>query len=179
MKGINKVILVGTLGKDPEVKYMPSGKAVANIGIATSMQWKDQQGQKQEKTEWHQVVFFDRLGEIVGEYLKKGSKVYVEGRLQTRKWQDQSGNDRYSTEVVANEMQMLDSRDQSSGQQSQGNNQTQRPQQRQAQNQQQGYQSQANNQTRQNNQSPQQSNQPQNQSQGAGTYDNFEDEIPF
>lgn len=110
-RGVNKVILVGNLGKDPDIRYTPGGAAVANVTIATSEQWKDKNtGEKQEKTEWHNVVFFSRLAEIVGEYLKKGSQVYVEGRLQTRKWQDKSGNDRYTTEIVANEMQMLGSR---------------------------------------------------------------------
>ncbi len=110
-RGINKVILIGNLGQDPEVKYMPNGGAVTNVTIATSESWKDKStGEQKEKTEWHRVVFFQRLAEIVGEYLKKGSKVYIEGKLQTRKWQDQSGNDRYTTEIVANEMQMLDSR---------------------------------------------------------------------
>jgi len=110
-RGVNKVILIGNLGKDPEVRYMPSGGGVANVTIATSETWKDKQtGEKQEKTEWHRVVFFGRLGEIAGEYLKKGSKVYIEGRLQTRKWQDQQGNDKYTTEIVANELQMLDSK---------------------------------------------------------------------
>ncbi|MCG6975039.1 MAG: single-stranded DNA-binding protein [Acidiferrobacterales bacterium] len=110
-RGVNKVILVGHLGKDPEVRYAPSGQAIANVTIATSDSWKDKNtGEKQERTEWHRVVFFSRLAEIVGEYLKKGSQVYVEGRLQTRKWQDKDGNDRYTTEIVANEMQMLGSR---------------------------------------------------------------------
>jgi len=110
-RGINKVILVGNLGKDPEVRYMPSGGAVANLTIATSETWKDKAtGQNQERTEWHRVVMFNRLGEIAGEYLRKGSKVYIEGKLQTRKWQDQNGNDRFTTEIVANEMQMLDAR---------------------------------------------------------------------
>ena len=110
-RGINKVILVGNLGRDPEVRYTPSGAAVANIAVATSESWKDKQtGEQQERTEWHRVVMFNRLGEIAGEYLKKGSKVYIEGKLQTRKWQDNSGQDRYTTEIVANEMQMLDSR---------------------------------------------------------------------
>ena len=110
-RGINKVILVGNLGKDPEVRYMPNGNAVANITLATSESWKDKQtGETQEKTEWHRVVLFRRLGEIAGEYLKKGSQVYIEGKLQTRKWQDNSGNDRYTTEIVADEMQMLGSR---------------------------------------------------------------------
>ena len=110
-RGINKVILVGNLGADPEVKYMPSGSAVANISLATTDSWKDKNtGQQQDRTEWHRVVFFNRLAEIVGEYLKKGSQVYVEGRLQTRKWQDKQGVDRYTTEVVANDMQMLGGR---------------------------------------------------------------------
>ncbi len=111
MASINKVIIVGNLGQDPEVKYMPSGGAVTNISIATTDSWKDKAtGEKKENTEWHRVVFFNRLAEIVGEYLKKGSQVYVEGSLRTRKWQDQSGTDRYSTEIVAREMQMLGSR---------------------------------------------------------------------
>ena len=110
-RGINKVILIGNLGADPEVRYMPSGGAVANVTIATSESWKDKQtGEQQERTEWHRVSFFNRLGEIVGEYCRKGSKVYIEGRLQTRKWQDNNGADRYTTEIIANEMQMLDSR---------------------------------------------------------------------
>ncbi len=110
-RGINKVILIGNLGADPEVRYMPSGGAVANVNLATTDSWKDRQsGEQQERTEWHRVVLFGRLGEIAGEYLRKGSKVYIEGRLQTRKWQGQDGQDRYTTEVVANDMQMLDSR---------------------------------------------------------------------
>lgn len=118
-RGINKVILVGNLGNDPEVRYSSNGNAIANISIATSDSWKDKNtGEQQEKTEWHRVVMFNRLGEIAGEYLKKGSQVYIEGKLQTRKWQDQSGQDRYTTEIVANEMQMLGGRggsDMSSG----------------------------------------------------------------
>jgi single-strand DNA-binding protein len=111
-RGVNKVILVGNLGKDPEIRYSPNGGAVANITIATSESWKDKvSGEKQEKTEWHRVVFFGRLAEIAGEYLKKGAQIYVEGRLQTRKWQDKEGKDRYTTEIVANEMQMLGSRE--------------------------------------------------------------------
>jgi len=110
-RGVNKVILVGNLGKDPEVRYMPSGGAVANVTIATSEQWKDKQtGEQKERTEWHNVVFYQRLAEIVGEYLKKGSQVYVEGSLRTRKWQDKEGRDRWTTEIVASEMQMLGSR---------------------------------------------------------------------
>lgn len=112
-RGINKVILIGNLGADPEVRYMPSGGAVANITVATSDSWKDKQtGEAQERTEWHRVVFFNRLAEIVGEYLRKGSKVYIEGSLRTRKWQDQNGVERYTTEIVAAEMQMLDSKGQ-------------------------------------------------------------------
>ena len=110
-RGINKVILIGNLGRDPETRYTQSGTAVTNIALATSESWKDKQtGQQQERTEWHRVVFFNRLAEIAGEYLRKGSKVYVEGALRTNKWQDQSGQDRYTTEIVASEMQMLDSR---------------------------------------------------------------------
>ena len=109
-RGVNKVILVGNLGNDPEVRYMPNGNAVANVSLATSETWKDKStGEQQEKTEWHRVVFFNRLAEIVEQYVKKGTKLYVEGRLQTRSW-EQDGVKRYSTEVVANEMQMLDSR---------------------------------------------------------------------
>ena len=120
-RGVNKVILVGNLGNDPETRYMPSGGAVTNITVATSETWKDKQtGQPQERTEWHRVVFFNRLAEIAGEYLRKGSKVYLEGSLRTRKWQDNSGQDRYTTEIVAGEMQMLDSRGSGQGG---GNNQ--------------------------------------------------------
>ncbi|MFZ5698273.1 MAG: single-stranded DNA-binding protein [Pseudomonadota bacterium] len=109
-KGINKVILIGNLGRDPETRYMPSGGAVTNVTIATSESWKDKQsGQQQERTEWHKVVFFNRLAEIAGEYLKKGSKVYIEGSLRTRTY-DKDGQKHYATEIVANEMQMLDSR---------------------------------------------------------------------
>lgn len=110
-RGVNKVILVGNLGNDPEHRVLPSGGAVTNVSLATSETWKDKNtGQQQERTEWHRVVFFNRLAEIAAEYLRKGSKIYVEGSLRTRKWQDQSGQDRYTTEIVGNEMQMLDSR---------------------------------------------------------------------
>ena len=110
-RGINKVILVGNLGKDPETRYMPSGKAVTNFSIATSESWKDKQtGEQKEQTEWHNIVMYDRLAEIAAEYLRKGSQVYVEGRLRTRKWQDKEGRDRYTTEIIANEMQMLGGR---------------------------------------------------------------------
>ncbi len=115
-RGINKVILIGNIGQDPEVKYMPSGGAVTNVSVATSETWKDKNtGQPQERTEWHRVVFFNRLGEIAGEYLRKGSKVYIEGSLRTRKWQAQDGSDRYTTEIVASEMQMLDGRGENAG----------------------------------------------------------------
>lgn len=110
-RGVNKVILVGNLGKDPEMKYTASGAAIANITVATSESWNDKQtGERVDKTEWHRVVAFQRLAEIMGEYLKKGSQVYIEGKLQTRKWQDQNGQDRWTTEIVANEMQMLGAR---------------------------------------------------------------------
>lgn len=115
-RGVNKVILIGNLGADPETRFLPSGGAVTNARLATSESWKDKQtGQQQERTEWHAVVFFNRLGEIAGEYLKKGSKVYVEGSLRTRKWQDKDGGDRYTTEIVASEMQMLDGRGEGMG----------------------------------------------------------------
>ena len=110
MASVNKVILIGNLGRDPETRYMPDGGAITNISIATTENWKDKNGEKQEKTEWHRVAFFGKLAEIAGEYLKKGSQVYVEGRLQTRKWQDKDGADKYTTEIVANAMQMLGSR---------------------------------------------------------------------
>src|SRR5579872_2295413 len=111
-RGVNKVILIGNMGKDPEIRYTPNGLAVANITIATTESWKDKaSGENQERTEWHRIVFYQRLAEIAGEYLRKGSKVYIEGRLQTRKWQDKNnGQDRYTTEIIADNMQMLDSK---------------------------------------------------------------------
>ncbi len=110
-RGINKVILVGNLGNDPETRYMPSGDAVTNISVATSESWKDKQtGEQKEKTEWHKVVMFRRLAEVAAEYLRKGSQVYIEGKLRTNKWQDRDGNDRYTTEIIADEMQMLGGR---------------------------------------------------------------------
>lgn len=110
-RGVNKVILIGNLGQDPEVRFTPSGTAVANLNLATTDTWMDKQsGQRQERTEWHRIVLFNKTAEIAQQYLKKGSKVYIEGRLQTRKWQDQNGQDKYTTEIVANDMQMLDSR---------------------------------------------------------------------
>jgi len=168
-RGVNKVILVGNVGQDPEMKYMPSGNAVTNISIATSERWKDKQtGQQQERTEWHRVVFFNRLGEIAGEYLKKGSKVYVEGSLRTRKWQDSEGKDQYSTEIVASEMQMLDSKQ---IEQAQAGRSAAQPQQ--AQQQRVPQQAQAM-------QQPQQMAQPQQQmAPSAQGFDNFDDDIPF
>ncbi|MBX3604468.1 MAG: single-stranded DNA-binding protein [Piscinibacter sp.] len=112
MASLNKVHLIGNLGRDPEVRYTPNGNAVCNVSIATTRQWKNKDsGERQEETEWHRVVFYDRLAEIAGEYLKKGRSVYVEGRLKTRKWQDKEGKDQYTTEIIATEMQMLGSRE--------------------------------------------------------------------
>jgi len=159
-RGINKVIIVGNLGQDPEVKYMPSGGAVCNITVATSESWNDKStGEKQERTEWHRIVFYLKLAEIAGEYLRKGSQVYVEGKLQTRKWQDQGGADRYTTEIVANEMQMLGGRGSaSSGASSSGST---------------GFDS-SNNQA---SAAPASSNTP--APAGGGMADDFDDDIPF
>jgi len=192
-RGVNKVILVGNIGGDPEVRYMPSGNAVTNVTIATSETWKDKQtGQNQERTEWHRVVFFNRLGEIAGEYLRKGSKVYVEGSLRTRKWQGQDGQDRYTTEIVASEMQMLDSRGGSSeggyqAPQQQGGYQQQAPQQQAPQQQapKQNYQQAPQQAPQQQNRpaapAPQQQSQPapQQAPQAAPNCDDFDDDIPF
>lgn len=158
-RGVNKVILIGNCGADPETRYMPSGGAVTNITLATSETWKDKQtGQPQERTEWHRVVFFNRLAEIAGEYLRKGSKVYVEGSLRTRKWQGQDGQDRYTTEIVASEMQMLDSRGGEGGGQ--------------------GYpQSQPSSAPRQQQQAPRP--QPTQEAPPANQFDDFDDDIPF
>ena len=140
-RGVNKVIIVGNLGQDPEVSYSQNSTCFANLSVATSETWKDQQGQQQEKTEWHRVVIVGKLAEIAGEYLRKGSKVYLEGKLETRKWQDQSGNDKYTTEVKVDSfngvMQMLDSREggQGGGQGGQGGYQNQQPQRQQNQSQ--------------------------------------------
>jgi len=173
-RGVNKVILIGNLGADPETRFMPSGGAVTNVRLATSETWKDKQsGQMQERTEWHRVVFFNKLGEIAGEYLKKGSKVYIEGSIRTRKWQGQDGQDRYTTEIVANEMQMLDGRGDGGGGQgggyaSQGN--------------QGGYQNQNENYGGGGSAAPQQNQNPgQSQNQGgfSGPADDFDDDIPF
>jgi single-strand DNA-binding protein len=110
MASVNKVILVGNVGRDPEIRYMPSGDAMANLSLATTDTWKDKNGEKQEKTEWHRVVIFGKTAEIAGQYVKKGSQIYIEGRLQTRKWTDKEGQEKYSTEIVADRMQMLGSR---------------------------------------------------------------------
>ncbi|MFW8591820.1 single-stranded DNA-binding protein [Glaciecola sp. 2405UD65-10] len=183
-RGINKVIVVGNLGNDPEVRYLPNGNAVANLSIATSESWKDQQGQQQERTEWHRVTMYRRLAEIAGEYLKKGSQVFIEGKLQTRKWQDQQGNDRYTTEIIADNMQMLgggrsDGGQQGGGQQGGYNQQQNRPQQQAQQQSQGGY----NQQPQQGgyNQGGQQKPQPPRQeAPGMSEPDiDFDDDIPF
>lgn len=168
-RGVNKVILIGNLGADPEARYTAGGTAVTNIRLATSESWRDKQsGETQERTEWHRVVMFNRLGEIAGEYLRKGSKVYIEGSIRTNKWQDQSGQDRYTTEIIANEMQMLDSRgggqggDYGNSAPFGGGQQQQRP-------------------APQRQQQPQpQQQQPQNQPAGdPGFADDLDDDIPF
>lgn len=152
-RGINKVILVGNLGNDPEVRYTPAGAAVTTISVATTESWKDKEGNRQEKTEWHRVVFFSRLAEIAGEYLKKGSQVYIEGKLRTNKWQDKDGQDRYTTEIMANELQMLGGRNEggSGGFGGGGQSMPSAPK--------------ANNQQQNNNPAP--------------NFDDFDDEIPF
>ena len=149
-RGVNKVILIGHLGQDPQSRAMPSGKAVVNLRLATSDQWRDKQtGEQKEATEWHNVVMFDRLAEIAAEYLRKGSHIYVEGRIRTRKWQDKEGQDRYTTEIVANEMQMLGGRGQSGGG---------APAQERA---------------------PQRSEEPASRGEAAGVAESFDDDIPF
>jgi len=151
MSGVNKVLILGNVGKDPEIRYLPSGGAVANLSIATSEKWKDKQtGQQQEKTEWHRCSAFGKLAEIIGEYVKKGSKIYVEGSIHTRKWQAQDGTDRYSTEIKVRSMQMLDSRGEtdSTAPQAQSNHSAQPAQQPVA-------------------------------AQQSGGYDSFDDDIPF
>ena len=130
-KGVNKAVILGNVGNDPELRYMSNGKAVANFTVATSEQWKDQQGQKQERTEWHRMVAYDKLAEIIGQYVKKGSKLYLEGKLQTREWTDQQGQKKYTTEIIVSEMQMLDGKPQQGSQQPQGQQQ-QQPQRQQA-----------------------------------------------
>ena len=193
-RGVNKVILIGNLGQDPEVRYMPSGGAVANVNIATTEVWNDRQsGQRQERTEWHKVVFFNKLAEVVQQYLKKGSKIYIEGKLQTRKWQDQNGVDRYTTEIVSNDMQMLDGGGPQQGNAPQQNAPQQNapqqnaPQQNAPQQnapQQNAPQQNAPQQNAPQQNAPQQNapqqNAPQHNSQPApGNFDDFDDEIPF
>ena len=167
-RGVNKVILVGNVGRDPETRYMPSGGAVCNLALATSETWKDKStGQNQERTEWHRIVFFNRLAEIVNEYVRKGSKLYIEGSLRTRSW-EQDGVKRYATEIVANEMQMLDSRGGSSNDNYSGMNQDMNQDMRQGMPQQ----------SQSSGQSSGQSNQGGNQ-QRPSDFDNFDDDIPF
>jgi single-strand DNA-binding protein len=164
---LNKVTLIGNLGADPEVRYMPAGDAVANITLATSMRWKDKQtGERKESTEWHRVVFYRRLAEIAGEYLKKGSQVYVEGHLRTRKWQDQNGQDRYTTEIIADEMHMLGSR--TGGTSSFGGDQPPA-----------GYSAPSSKPAYQSQQPPQQNNSGSMPPPSPPAYDDFDDDIPF
>ena len=163
MPSVNKVILMGNLGRDPEVRFMPNGEAVCNFSIATTDSWKDKAGEKQERTEWHNIVMYRRLAEIAGEYLKKGRPVYIEGRLQTRKWQTKEGQDRYTTEIIADSMQMLGGRDDNSSSQSSA------PQKDDF------------------NQAPDRASSNESQSEsdsvssnsGASSFDEFEDDIPF
>jgi single-strand DNA-binding protein len=190
-RGVNKVILVGNLGNDPEIRYMPNGNAVANLSIATSESWKDQQGAQQERTEWHKVTMYRRLAEVAGEYLKKGSQIFIEGKLQTRKWQDQQGNDRYTTEIIADNMQMMGGGgggNQGGGQNAQGGGYQQRPPAQQNNGGQGGYNQNApqqnagggSNNNSGYNQSPQQPAQPQQQAPKMSEPDiDFDDDIPF
>lgn len=159
MASVNKVILVGNLGRDPEMRYMPSGDAIASFSVATTDNWKDKNGQKQERTEWHRISMFGKLAEIAGEYLKKGSSVYIEGRLQTRKWQDKEGNERQTTEVVADRMQMLGGRSSSNTYEVMEDEDQSMPAQRQA--------------------PPAQKQAPASTSSTASGFDDFEDDIPF
>jgi single-strand DNA-binding protein len=157
MPSVNKVILMGNLGRDPEVRFMPNGDAVCNFSIATTDSWKDKAGDRQEKTEWHNIVMYRRLAEIAGEYLKKGRPVYLEGRLQTRKWQTKEGQDRYTTEIIADSMQMLGGRDGAPTQDSQPSPQP-------------GAKDEFDQTPSRNNQS---------ESSGSSSFDEFEDDIPF
>lgn len=162
---LNKVTLIGRLGADPEVRYMPSGGAVTNIRLATTRRWKDRQsGERRDETEWHRVTFFNRIAEVAGEYLRKGSLVYIEGRIRTQKWQDQSGQDRYTTEIVAEQMQMLDSRSGGTGNfndEKSHSNHTSSPQ------------------TASTPQAQQSANQPASDSPPPASYEDFDDDIPF
>jgi len=176
-RGVNKVIIIGNLGNDPEVKFLPTGNAVANITVATSESWTDKQtNEKKTETEWHKVVIYGKLAEIAGEYLRKGSKVYLEGKLKTRKWQDQQGVDRYTTEIVANEMQMLDGKQE--GQQATQKPQQQRPVPQQMQQQQRQQPQQGFNQPRQAPPQGYQGQMPQQQQPMEPPID-FDDDIPF
>lgn len=157
MPSVNKVILMGNLGRDPEVRFMPNGDAVCNFSIATTDSWKDKAGERQEKTEWHNIVMYRRLAEIAGEYLKKGRPVYLEGRLQTRKWQTKEGQDRYTTEIIADSMQMLGGRDGAPTQNSQPSSQPEAKDEF--------------------DQTPSRNNQ--SESTGGSSFDEFEDDIPF
>jgi len=157
MPSVNKVILMGNLGRDPEVRFMPNGDAVCNFSIATTDTWKDKAGERQEKTEWHNIVMYRRLAEIAGEYLKKGRPVYIEGRLQTRKWQTKEGQDRYTTEVIADSMQMLGGRDGAPAQESQPSSQPEARDEF--------------------DQTPSRNNQ--SGSSNSSSFDEFEDDIPF
>ena len=157
MPSVNKVILMGNLGRDPEVRFMPNGDAVCNFSIATTDSWKDKAGERQEKTEWHNIVMYRRLAEIAGEYLKKGRPVYLEGRLQTRKWQTKEGQDRYTTEVIADSMQMLGGRDGAPSQESQPSSQPEAKDEF--------------------DQTPSRNNQ--SGSSNSSSFDEFEDDIPF
>jgi single-strand DNA-binding protein len=157
MPSVNKVILMGNLGRDPEVRFMPNGDAVCNFSIATTDSWKDKAGERQEKTEWHNIVMYRRLAEIAGEYLKKGRPVYLEGRLQTRKWQTKEGQDRYTTEVIADSMQMLGGRDGAPAQESQPSSQQEARDEF--------------------DQTPSRNNQ--SGSSNSSSFDEFEDDIPF
>lgn len=157
MSSINKTLLLGNLGQDPEIRYTPNGDAVANISLATNKKWKDKQGQKQERTEWHRVTMYRQLAELAGKWLKKGSKIFVEGELQTRKWQDQQGNDRYTTEIVVNDMKMMGD----------GGTKQAAPQ----------AQNQAQNQAQQNGNNQQQNQQAPAMSEPA--FDDFDDDCPF
>jgi single-strand DNA-binding protein len=157
MPSVNKVILMGNLGRDPEVRFMPNGDAVCNFSIATTDSWKDKAGERQEKTEWHNIVMYRRLAEIAGEYLKKGRPVYLEGRLQTRKWQTKEGQDRYTTEVIADSMQMLGGRDGAPAQESQPSSQPEARDEF--------------------DQTPSRNNQ--SGSSNSSSFDEFEDDIPF
>ncbi len=169
---LNKVTLIGRLGADPEVKYMPSGSALTNIRLATTFRWKDRQsGERREETEWHRITFFNRIAEVAGEYLRKGSLVYIEGRIRTRKWQDQNNQDRYSTEIIADQMQMLDSKSGGTGNFSDNqNNVSQAPQPLQAAPSQQPVASPST-------QNP--SNQESPNTPPPASYEDFDDDIPF